>query len=172
MDVAAAMTIIGVFDCVAKRCGRKRKRGQSKTRDGIHLVVDDELLHEASRLIRDAAIVPDEQLDSLARDGIAVLLQVELRAGRYLLAGRRERPRERRDQADFVRLLRLRGSEERESHHRREHGSKHRDLPGVFVAELSCLPGFLQAATARDSAIRNQQRCRVRPACHDTVWEQ
>jgi hypothetical protein len=66
----------------------------------------------------------------------------------------------------------LRGSQDRENRRRREQGSNHRDLPGVFVAELSCLPGFLQAATALDSAIRNQERCRVRPVCHQTGWGQ
>ena len=68
-------------------------------------------------MIRDAAIVLDDQLQLLARDGIAILLQVELRAGCHLLAGRGEWSGERRNQADLISflvcLLRLRGSEDR-----------------------------------------------------------
>ncbi len=55
--------------------------------DDLHLVVDDHLLDQAARVVGDAGVVAQDQLDLLAGDHVAVLLDVEPRAGRGLPAG-------------------------------------------------------------------------------------
>jgi hypothetical protein len=62
--------------------GRRNPAG-----DDVHLVVDDHFLNEAAGVIGDAGVVAQDQLDFLAGDLIAMLLDVEPRTGRRLPAG-------------------------------------------------------------------------------------
>ena len=53
----------------------------------LHLVVDDHLLDVAAGGVGDAGVVLEDQLDLLAGDHVAVLLDIEPRAGVGLTAG-------------------------------------------------------------------------------------
>src|SRR5205085_11202764 len=60
-------------------------RRDSATED-LYLIVHDHLLDEPPRVVSDTAIVPEDDFHFLARDGVAVVLHVEARAGRGLPA--------------------------------------------------------------------------------------
>ena len=64
------------------RHGARRQAGAEE----IDLVVDDQFLGQPLGIVGNAAVVPDDQLDLLAGDGVAVLRHVELGAVRDLAA--------------------------------------------------------------------------------------
>src|SRR3984957_3200236 len=67
IKVPAAVTISGVFDSADTEATEKG-----------HLLVDDELLRDALGVVGNRGIVPDDELDLLAGNGVAVLRHVEL----------------------------------------------------------------------------------------------
>ena len=105
LDVAAAITTCGVFDCVAMRRGGQRGRRTPKPASTLTLSLT--ISSCARRLVTSGVrgVVLDDQLDLLAGHGVAVLRHVEprgrfdLAAGGGLLAGHRQ------DQADLERVV-------------------------------------------------------------------
>jgi len=71
----------------------------------VHLVIDDELLGETLGVVWHGAVVLENHLDLLARNGRAMLLHVELHAGIDLLAGRGLRPGHRQNETDLHAVL-------------------------------------------------------------------
>jgi hypothetical protein len=71
-----------------QRRDREGERRQAETGQEGDLVVDQKFLRDAAGHVGRAGIVLDDQLDRLARDGCAVLGNVELRRGLDLPAGR------------------------------------------------------------------------------------
>ena len=84
-----------------ERRHRKRRRRQPEADDEIHLLVDDEFLRQPLGIVRDGAVVLDDDLDFLARHGVAVLRHIETHRGANLHAGRLLRPRHRQQRADL-----------------------------------------------------------------------
>ncbi len=74
IDVPAAVTISGVFDLGRERSNGERRRRHAKAREKRHLVVDDKFLGDALGVVRNGAVVLNDQLDFLAGDGRALLL--------------------------------------------------------------------------------------------------
>ena len=73
----------------------------------MDLVVDDHLLNQTPRIVGDARIIPQKELDLLSRNHIAVVLHIKPRAGRRLPPGGTEaRPGHREAHADLDHLLR------------------------------------------------------------------
>ena len=68
IDVAAAITTIGIFALGGDRRGGQRQRRQAEAGEHVDLVVDDQLLREARVVSGDAGVVLDDQLDLLAGD--------------------------------------------------------------------------------------------------------
>ncbi|MDQ0609611.1 hypothetical protein QFZ83_003782 [Variovorax sp. W1I1] len=101
LDVAAAITTCGVFDCVASARGGQRGRRDAEASDHVHLVVDDEFLCEALGDVGRGHVVLDDQLDLLAGHGVAVLRHVKARRGFDLPAGGGLLPGHRQDEADL-----------------------------------------------------------------------
>ena len=70
------------------------------------MIVDHELLGEPLGIVGDAAVIPDDELDLLAGDGVAVLRHVELDGGGDFLPGGADRAGHRQDEADLDGVLR------------------------------------------------------------------
>ncbi len=87
LEVAAAITTIGVFDWVAMGAVAMAERRDAEAGEHVDLVVHHQLLREALGHVRQAGVVLDDELDLLARHGVAVLRHVEPRRGLDLAAG-------------------------------------------------------------------------------------
>jgi hypothetical protein len=92
-----------------QRSDSQRQRREAEAADDRDLLVDDEFLREAARLVSDARVVAHHEFDLLARDGIAVMRHKQPRASEHLPAGCGLRAGERKDEADLYRLLREHG---------------------------------------------------------------
>ena len=103
LDVAAAITTIGVFALRGDRRGGQRERREAEAGEHGDLVVDDQLLRDAPGRVGHAGVVLEDQLDLASGDRVAVLRQVEPGAGLDLPAGGGERAGHRQDQADLQR---------------------------------------------------------------------
>jgi hypothetical protein len=88
-------------DCESDWCGK----AASKNDD---LVIDDQFLSYPFRLVRHPGIVTDDQLDLLASDVRAVLLNKQLRSGNHFIAFYGLRTGHWHQEADLDRFLRLR----------------------------------------------------------------
>ena len=69
------------------------------------MIVDHELLGEPLGIVGDAAVVPDDELDLLAGDRVAMLRHVELDGGGDFLPGGAHRAGHRQDEADLDGVL-------------------------------------------------------------------
>jgi hypothetical protein len=73
MVAVAAIATIGVFACVAIGRGGEGRGRDAETGQHIDLVVDHQLLRQALGHVGHAGVVLEDDLDLLARNGIAVL---------------------------------------------------------------------------------------------------
>ena len=103
LEVAAAITTIGVLLCVAIGAVASAVGVRPKPASTVDLVVDDQLLREAAGRVGHAAVVLEDDLDLAAGDLVAVLRHAELDGGVDLAAGGRLRAGHRQDQADLDR---------------------------------------------------------------------
>ncbi len=103
LDVAAAITTIGVLLWVRDRRGGQRQRRQAEAGQHRDLVVDDQLLREAPRRVGHAGVVLEDHLDLPAGDRAAVLRHPELDRAVDLPAGGSGLAGHRQDQADLDR---------------------------------------------------------------------
>jgi hypothetical protein len=89
------------FSPSGDRRHRERVWGRIVARQYRDLFVDNKFLRDAPCLIRDPAVVADDEFDPVANDCRAILLHKQLRGGDHLLAILGERPGQRRRQSDF-----------------------------------------------------------------------
>ena len=68
IDVAAAVTTIGVLLCVAIGAVARAERRETEAGEHVDLVVDDHLLRDPPRRVGDAGVVLEDDLDLAARD--------------------------------------------------------------------------------------------------------
>src|SRR5262249_20464164 len=137
--------------------------------ENLHLVVDQKLLRDALGDIGNAAIILDDELDLLAGDGVALLLDVELGACRHLLADGGELAGHRDDQPDFDGLLRS-GRPERQGEDARgktcDKSLMHRFLPlhtdDYFLSASLEGKGLRRAAPPMTRLERECEGCRGR----------
>jgi hypothetical protein len=111
MEVPAAITTSGTF---GSKCSRRDAEAGNET----DLVVDDQFLGEALGVVGKGSIIPEDDFDLLAGNGVAVLLHIQLDRIVDLLAGRRLAARHRQDQADLDAFLRARGHHRERAQHR------------------------------------------------------
>ena len=166
-EVAAAMTIIGTFACVAigavaNAVGVRPKPARNAT---LSLTTSS----CASRRVVSAVPASSFRMTSifLPADGAAVLRHVDLDRRVDLAAGRRERPRHRQDQADLHRVLRERrrcetGGERGRDHDRQESTLVHAAPPCVLLVIAGVRAGS-RYVSRRGTRSRARGR-RARPA--------
>jgi len=128
--------------------GHQRAVGEHGRRDPaaehLHLVVDDHLLDQAAGVVGHAGVVAQDQLDLLAGDHVAVLLEVEARAGGGLPAGSGEAGAGHGEaHADLDHLLRrraARGQRDRTGRNecKGELSASHRTLPATRAVSAAC----------------------------------
>ena len=97
--VAAAETISGTFASVNRRRG-ERERREPEAHEHLGVIIADQLFSQAFGHVRGPGVVFDLEDDFLARDRVAVLLDIELGARALLLAGRGLLAGHRQDHAD------------------------------------------------------------------------
>ena len=101
------------------------------------MIVDHELLGEPLGVVGDAAVIPDDELDLLAGDRVAMLRHVELDGGGDFLPGGAHRAGHRQDEADLDGVLRRGGATCRRCNCDCKSGGKicvtHCDSPKEFV---------------------------------------
>jgi hypothetical protein len=90
---------------VDQRRNGQHVRRQTAAQNG-DLVGNDQLLGYPLRIVGNAGVIPDDQLDLAAGNHIAVLRHVEACAGNGLFSDRTQHPGERHDEPDFDCILR------------------------------------------------------------------
>ena len=83
-----------------ERADGERQRRQAEAADHRHLVVDDQFLRDAARLVCDAGVVAHEQLDLLARHRVSVVRHEQARARQHLAARGGLRAGQRKNEPD------------------------------------------------------------------------
>src|SRR6516165_1334610 len=84
-----------------KRSNGERDRGEPETGENIHLVADQKLLGNAPAVVGNAGVVAQDELDFPAINRRAILLHIESGARFDLLARRRKRPRDGKNETDL-----------------------------------------------------------------------
>ena len=115
IEVAAAVTTIGVLLWVAIGAVARADGVMPKPGEHVDLVVDHQFLRDPPRRVGNATVVLEDHFDLAARDGRTVLRQPQLDRRVDLLAGRRLLAGHGQDEADLERraALGLHGTGER-----------------------------------------------------------
>jgi len=87
------------------RRGGQRQRGQAKTSQHIHLVIDHHFLRQALGHIRGTGVIFEDDFNLAPGHGGAVHLHVQTHTGIHLAPGGSKRPGHGREQADFEWLV-------------------------------------------------------------------
>ena len=126
-----------------QRRGGERGRRDAEAGDDVDLVVDDQLLRDPLGVVRDGAVVLEDDLDLLAGDGVALLLHIELDRVVDLLAGRGLAAGHRQDQADLESILgiRRRGEQRSQTERAGDRGAAGQCRCGHFSPPLNFLVG-------------------------------